>query len=283
MPQGDFFALLGPNGAGKSTTLGIISTLVRKSGGKVEVFGIDLEREPLRAKNFLGIVPQEFNFNNFETVEQTLLRQGPYYGLNARQSKRQAEKYLALLNLEGKAHSHMMDLSGGQKRRVMIARALIHEPQLLFLDEPTAGVDIDIRRSMWAWLKQLNQDGTTVVLTTHYLEEAQNLCRNIAIINCGRVIANTSMRKLLRQLEQNTFLFEAKEPISKEQLQALQKSKPFELQDEHTLRLEVHKTQSLNQILGQLDAAGLALHNIQPEANQLETLFIKLTKHTQCP
>ncbi|WGK69494.1 ABC transporter ATP-binding protein [Candidatus Haliotispira prima] len=276
--QGDFFALLGPNGAGKSTTLGIISTLVRKSSGKVEVFGLDLDREPLRAKSLLGIVPQEFNFHSFETVEQTLVQQGPYYGLNGQESRRQAQKYLELLDLGAKSRSRVMDLSGGQKRRLMIARALIHEPKLLFLDEPTAGVDIEIRRSMWSWLRELNQQGTTVVLTTHYLEEAQNLCRNIAIINHGRVIANTSMRELLRRLDRNTFLFEAKNPVSEEQLARLQQSLPFDRKDEHTLRLEVQKEQGLNQVLEQLAAAGLELHYIQPEANQLETLFVKLTQ-----
>ncbi|MEM9424752.1 MAG: ABC transporter ATP-binding protein, partial [Spirochaetota bacterium] len=276
--EGDFFALLGPNGAGKSTTLGIISTLVRKTHGQVKIFGVDLDREPLRAKSLLGIVPQEFNFNSFETVEQTLSLQGPYYGLKRSQVKKRVEKYLALLGLECKARSRLLDLSGGQKRRVMIARALIHEPKLLFLDEPSAGVDIELRRSMWAWLKELNQSGTTIVLTTHYLEEAQSLCRNIAIINHGRVIANTSMRELLRQLDQNTFLFEARNPIADERLRVLRQKYPFQCLNEHTLRLEVAKEQSLNHILLELDAAGLELHSIQPESNQLETLFVTLTQ-----
>ena len=276
--QGDFFALLGPNGAGKSTTLGIISTLVRKSSGKVHVFGIDLDREPLRIKSLLGVVPQELNFQNFDTVEQNLLVQGPHYGLSRRQSRQQTEKYLALLGLEDKAKSRIVELSGGQKRRLLIARALIHEPKLLFLDEPTAGVDIEIRRSMWKWLRELNEAGTTVVLTTHYLEEAQNLCRNIAIIHCGRVIANTSMRKLLRRLEQSTFLFEAKEPVSEADLERLRRNFSFERRDEHTLSLEIGPTQSLNEVLQQWLKDGLELQNVQPEAGQLETLFVKLTQ-----
>ena len=275
---GDFFALLGPNGAGKSTTIGIISTLVRKTSGTVSIFGIDLDQEPLQAKRLLGVVPQEFNFNLFETVEQTLRIQGPYYGLSLKESKRQAEKYITLLDLEDKARARIMDLSGGQKRRVMIARALIHEPKLLFLDEPTAGVDIEIRHNMWFWFKELNQNGTTIILTTHYLEEAQNLCRNIAIINHGKVIANTGMRQLLNQLEQNRFLFEAQEPISLELLQKLKNRFPFERYNEHTLRLEVPKENGLNEILLHLNAAGLVLHSIQPESNQLETLFVKLTQ-----
>ena len=275
---GDFFALLGPNGAGKSTTIGIISTLVRKTSGIVRIFGVDLDREPLQAKRLLGVVPQEFNFNLFETVEQTLKIQGPYYGLSLRESKRQAEKYIALLGLEEKAKMPIKNLSGGQKRRVMIARALIHEPQLLFLDEPTAGVDIEIRRNMWNWLKELNQSGTTIILTTHYLEEAQNLCRNIAIINHGRVIANTSMRELLGQLEQNSFLFETQAVITTEQLQQAQDGFAFELYNEHTLHLEIPKGTTLNHVLLHLNSIGLVLHSVQPEANQLETLFVKLTQ-----
>ncbi len=281
--QGDFFALLGPNGAGKSTTLGIISTLTRKSDGLVKVFGVDLDREPFLAKSLLGIVPQEVNFHSFETVRQTLQQQGQYYGMSLRQSRQQTQKYLALLELEEKARSRIIDLSGGQKRRVMIARALIHEPKLLFLDEPSAGVDIEIRRSMWGWLRRLNEDGTTVVLTTHYLEEAQSLCRNIAIINHGRVVTRSSMRALLRQLEQTTFLFESQCPVSAAQLEALRRHFPFEQQDEHTVRLEVGKAQSLNRVLQQLNAVGLELHNIRPEANQLETLFVKLTQQDAAP
>ncbi len=274
----DFFALLGPNGAGKSTTIGIISTLVRKTSGTVQIFGVDLDKEPLLAKTLLGVVPQEFNFSLFETVEQTLKTQGPYYGLSLRESKQQAEKYIALLGLEEKAKVPIKSLSGGQKRRVMIARALIHEPKLLFLDEPTAGVDIEIRRNMWNWLKELNKSGTTIILTTHYLEEAQNLCRNIAIINHGRVITNTSMRELLGQLEQNAFLFETQDAITTEQLKQAQNGFPFEFYNEHTLHLEIPKGTKLNQVLLHLNSIGLVLHSVQPEANQLETLFVKLTQ-----
>lgn len=209
--EGDFFALLGPNGAGKSTTIGILSTLVNKSGGTVNVFGHDLDRDPSGLKRCLGVVPQEFNFNQFEKAFDILVTQAGYYGIPAKIAKERAERYLNQLGLWDKRDVSSRMLSGGMKRRLMIARALIHQPRLLILDEPTAGVDIELRRSMWSFLTELNREGITIILTTHYLEEAEQLCRNIGIIDHGQIVKNTSMRELLSQLHVETFLLDLKE------------------------------------------------------------------------
>ena len=211
--EGDFFGLLGPNGAGKSTAIGIISSLVTKTGGSVTVFDHDLDRDKWAAKSCLGLVPQEFNFNNFERVSQIVLNQAGYYGIPRRVARQRAERYLKQLGLWEKRDAVSRTLSGGMKRRLMIARALIHEPRLLILDEPTAGVDIELRRSMWRFLEQINREGTTIILTTHYLEEAEGLCRNIAIIDDGEIIENTETRKLLRRLSTHSFILDVKGPI----------------------------------------------------------------------
>ncbi|MBT4808057.1 MAG: ABC transporter ATP-binding protein, partial [Acidiferrobacteraceae bacterium] len=212
--QGDFYALLGPNGAGKSTVIGILCSLVNKTAGNVEIFGVDIDRDFARAKSFLGVVPQEFNFNIFETPLQIVRNQAGYYGIDRQNALTQAEKYLKLLGLWDKRAERAGELSGGFKRRLMIARALVHEPRLLILDEPTAGVDIEIRRSMWDFLRQINSAGTTIILTTHYLEEAESLCRNIGIINQGTLVENTSMRTLLRQLNVETFVLDLEQPLT---------------------------------------------------------------------
>ncbi|WP_373797084.1 ABC transporter ATP-binding protein, partial [Jeotgalibaca porci] len=206
--EGDFYALLGPNGAGKSTTIGIVTSLVNKTAGQVKVFGYDIDTQLVQAKQQIGLVPQEFNFNPFETVEQIVVNQAGYYGVPRKEALKRSEKYLKQSNLWEKRHVRARMLSGGMKRRLMIARALMHEPKLLILDEPTAGVDIELRRDMWEFLRELNEHGTTIILTTHYLEEAEMLCRNIGIIQSGRMIENTSMKKLLAKLQYETFIFD---------------------------------------------------------------------------
>lgn len=274
--RGDFFALLGPNGAGKSTTLGVISTLVRKTSGKVRVGGYDLDSHPMHVKLQLGVVPQEINISSFDTVEHNLQVQGGYYGLSHRETKKRVSKYLSLLSLEGKAKERAFTLSGGMKRRLMIARALIHEPPLLFLDEPTAGVDIEIRHDMWKLIKELNQNGTTIILTTHYLEEAESLCRNIAIINHGKVVTHSTMKDLLRKLDTTTFRFEFLDTISEEQM----KDHPFQHTciDEHTLSVDINKDTSLNQALDVFMKRNMQLQGVQPDANRLESLFVNITR-----
>ncbi|HEC07301.1 MAG TPA: ABC transporter ATP-binding protein, partial [Thiolapillus brandeum] len=213
--SGDFFALLGPNGAGKSTAIGIFSSLVRKTSGRVEVFGHDLDREPQEVKRHIGLVPQDFNFNQWEPVEEIVINQAGYYGIPRRQAYGKAKRVLKELDLWGKRRAQARSLSGGMKRRLMIARALVHEPPLMILDEPTAGVDIEIRRSMWAFMQQLNADGTTIILTTHYLEEAEQLCRRIAIIDHGRIVDDTTIKALLAKLEKETYVLDLLEPVTR--------------------------------------------------------------------
>ncbi|RLM19528.1 ABC transporter [Brenneria alni] len=269
---GDFYALLGPNGAGKSTTIGIISSLVNKTAGKVQVFGYDLERDVVNAKRQLGLVPQEFNFNPFETVLQIVVNQAGYYGVKRQDALPRAEKYLKQLDLWGKRHERARMLSGGMKRRLMIARALMHEPKLLILDEPTAGVDIELRRSMWGFLKELNAQGTTIILTTHYLEEAEMLCRNIGIIQNGELVENTSMKHLLSKLKSETFMFDlaARSPLPK--LDGYQ----YRLVDTSTLEVEVMREQGLNGLFSQLSAQGIQVLSMRNKANRLEELFVTL-------
>ena len=242
--HGDFFALLGPNGAGKSTTIGIISGLVNKSSGNVQIFDKDLDLDPASAKSYIGLVPQEFNFNQFEPVVEILINQAGYYGINRQLASERAEKYLRQLELWDKRHSMARELSGGMKRRLMIARALIHEPRLLILDEPTAGVDIEIRRSMWDFLRTINQQGTTIILTTHYLEEAESLCKNIAIIDHGIAIENTSMRKLLAQLNMETFILYLDKHIN--DLPQCIPGCGLRIVDQQTLEVDVEKSSSIN-------------------------------------
>lgn len=271
--RGDFFALLGPNGAGKSTTIGIIFSLINKTAGKVKICGIDIDEDFPAAKKYIGIVPQEFNFNIFEKVEHIVTTQGGYYGLPRAIAAQRAEKYLKILGLWEKRNETARSLSGGMKRRLMIARALVHEPQLLILDEPTAGVDIEMRRSMWDFLRALNESGTTIILTTHYLEEAESLCRNIAIIDAGRIIHDGSMRDLLRELHTETFVLDAARPLPA----VLEiPGYPIRRVDDHSLEVLVDKTQSLNAVFAELSRQGIEILSLRNKTNRLEEMFVSL-------
>ncbi|HIF9375795.1 TPA: ABC transporter ATP-binding protein [Photobacterium damselae] len=270
--EGDFFALLGPNGAGKSTTIGIISSLVNKTSGSVSIFGFDLDKQKVEAKNQLGLVPQEFNFNPFETVEQIVMNQAGYYGVERSVAKERAKKYLSQLDLWGKRGERARNLSGGMKRRLMIARALMHEPKLLILDEPTAGVDIELRRSMWTFLRSINEQGVTIILTTHYLEEAEMLCRNIGIINHGELIENTTMKSLLSKLEAETFILDLSAPVETVALEQV----VWRLLDSTTLEIEINKGESLNHVFAQLSEQGINVQSMRNKANRLEELFVTL-------
>lgn len=272
--EGDFYALLGPNGAGKSTTIGIVTSLVNKTAGQVKVFDYDIDKELVRAKQQLGLVPQEFNFNPFEKVEQIVVNQAGYYGVSRREALLRSEKYLNQLNLWEKRGEPARMLSGGMKRRLMIARALMHEPRLLILDEPTAGVDIELRRDMWAFLQSLNNSGTTIILTTHYLEEAEMLCRNIGIIQAGELIENTSMKSLLSKLQYETFIFDLA-PYNSPPVIAGYKSL---LEDPYTLAVEVERGQGVNDIFTQLSDQNIKVLSMRNKANRLEELFLKLTE-----
>jgi ABC-2 type transport system ATP-binding protein len=273
--EGDFFALLGPNGAGKSTTIGILSTLVNKTSGSVKVFGHDLDTAPGQLKRCLGVVPQEFNFNQFEKTFDIVTTQAGYYGIPLKVARARAEQYLTQLGLWDKRDVPSRMLSGGMKRRLMIARALVHEPRLLILDEPTAGVDIELRRSMWSFLSGLNEAGTTIILTTHYLEEAEQLCRNIAIIDHGRIVENTSMRELLGKLHVETFLLDLKH--SQIVAPALQ-GYPVQLLDAHTLEVQVDKSQGISALFTQLAAAQIEVLSLRNKTNRLEELFVSLVE-----
>jgi len=275
--QGDFFALLGPNGAGKSTTIGIISSLVAKTGGRVQVHGVDIDADFPGAKKFLGIVPQEFNFNVFEKVEDILTNQAGYYGIPYGLAKERTEHYLNRLGLAEKRSVPARNLSGGMKRRLMIARALIHSPKLLILDEPTAGVDIEMRRSMYEFLKEINAAGTTIILTTHYLEEAESLCRNIAIINHGKIVTNRSIRELLRDLHKEVFLLDCAGTLPPD-LQVA----GFELtrRDDHCLEVGISKGQDLTQVFSALSERQISVVSMRNEANRLEQMFVNLLEQS---
>ncbi|MBL4608546.1 MAG: ABC transporter ATP-binding protein [Pseudomonadales bacterium] len=271
--QGDFFALLGPNGAGKSTAIGIISSLMNKSEGSVEIFGHDIDVSLSKAKKEIGLVPQEFNFNQFETVYSILITQAGYYGIPASRAKVNTEKYLRALGLWEKRDSPSRMLSGGMKRRLMIVRALIHEPKLLILDEPTAGVDIELRRTMWTFLEDLNKKGTTIILTTHYLEEAESLCRTIAIIDEGKIIRNGSMSSLLKQLNVETLVLDLKEPLSEApKLDGYVCSRV----NDYTLNVEVDIEEGVNKLFALLTERGIKVTSLRNKANRLEELFIRL-------
>ncbi|QTL36006.1 ABC transporter ATP-binding protein [Pseudoalteromonas viridis] len=270
--QGDFFALLGPNGAGKSTTIGVISSLVNKTAGQVEVFGHSIDTDLEAAKSHLGLVPQEFNFNQFETLNQILVNQAGYYGVPRALAHERAEKYLKQLGLLDKKDKQARTLSGGMKRRLMIARALMHEPKLLILDEPTAGVDIELRRSMWDFLREINAQGITIILTTHYLEEAELLCRNIAIIDQGKIVEHTTIKALLAKLDKETFVLDLKAPINPVKLEGYE----YTLTDDHTLEVEVAKSQGLNGVFTQLNEQGNTVLSMRNKANRLEELFVGL-------
>jgi ABC-2 type transport system ATP-binding protein len=273
--EGDFFALLGPNGAGKSTAIGIVSSLVNKSSGTVTVFGHSLDAELEAAKSCLGVVPQEINFNQFEKVSTILLNQAGFYGIPRPVARERMEYWLNQLQLWDKRETISRSLSGGMKRRLMIARALIHEPQLLILDEPTAGVDIEVRRSMWEFLRRINEQGTTIILTTHYLEEAENLCRHIAIIDEGRIIENDRMSTVLRKLQTETFVLNLRGPLRGTlALPGYRVTAP----DETTLEVEVSKEQNLNEIFVALSAAGGEVVSMRNKSNRLEELFMRLVE-----
>lgn len=276
--QGDFFALLGPNGAGKSTTIGIISSLVQKTAGSVHVFDFDIDKQLEEAKLCIGLVPQEFNFNQFETVLQIVVNQAGYYGVPKAVALERAQKYLSQLDLWDKRNSQSRTLSGGMKRRLMIARALMHEPKLLILDEPTAGVDIELRRSMWEFLKQINQQGVTIILTTHYLEEAEMLCRNIGIIDKGVLVECTSMKALLSKLNLETFILDLRRDID---VAPTLEGMVCRLTDPHTLEVDVAKDHNLNDVFTQLTAAKVEVLSMRNKSNRLEELFVELVKKTQ--
>ena len=271
--EGDFFALLGPNGAGKSTLIGICTSLVSKSAGRISVFGHDLDDELEAAKSCIGIVPQEINLNQFETPETIVVNQAGFYGIPRSVARERAEKYLTALSLWDKRHKLARTLSGGMKRRLMIARALMHEPRLLILDEPTAGVDIEIRRSMWDFLRELNARGTTIILTTHYLEEAESLCRNIAIIDQGRIAEADRMDSLLRKLHTESFVLSLRESVSiVPQLEGYD----FDLIDPQTLEVEVSKDRDLNELFARLSADGVHVLSMRNKVNRLEEIFMRL-------
>ncbi|NRB57950.1 MAG: ABC transporter ATP-binding protein [Salinicola sp.] len=273
--QGDFFALLGPNGAGKSTTLGIVCSLVQKTAGQVKIFGIDIDQDFAKAKYALGVVPQEFNFSQFEKVEDIVMTQAGYYGMPMKEARPRCDRLLKDLGLWDKRNGSARMLSGGMKRRLMIARALIHRPRLLILDEPTAGVDIELRRSMWEYMRRINEEeGTSIILTTHYLEEAESLCRNIAIINRGEIIKNTSMRGLLTELDTETFLLDLAEPLD-----VAPRIEGFDAErvDSHQLALSVRKGTDLNDAFQQLTAQGVRVLSMRNRANRLEELFVSMT------
>ena len=273
--EGEFFALLGPNGAGKSTTIGIICSLVRKTGGTVQVFGHDLDAELSAAKRCIGLVPQEFNFNQFEPVAEIVINQAGYYGLPRDLARQRTENYLKQLGLWDKRRQMARELSGGMKRRLMIARALVHEPKLLILDEPTAGVDIEIRRSMWEFLREINGRGVTIILTTHYLEEAESLCRHIAIIDGGAIIENTRMQTLLNRLHVETFVLNLQRPLPETPNIP---GYPLRRVDDWTLEADVAKECGVNRLFQQLSAQGIEVSSLRNKANRLEELFLRLVE-----
>lgn len=276
--QGDFFALLGPNGAGKSTTIGVVTSLITKTSGTVNVFDTDLDENAELAKSYIGLVPQEFNFNGFEQVKHILITQAGYYGMPASDAEPRADELLKQLGLWEKRHTPSRALSGGMKRRLMIARALVHKPKLLILDEPTAGVDIELRRSMWTFLRRINKEGTTIILTTHYLEEAENLCRNIAIIDKGEIVENTDMKSLLNRLDKETFVLDLKYPL----LQTIElDGLDYHHVDDTTIEVELSRGDSLNSIFELLSRHGVEVVSMKNKVNRLEELFLNLVETTE--
>ncbi|MBT8136076.1 MAG: ABC transporter ATP-binding protein [Gammaproteobacteria bacterium] len=274
--EGDFFALLGPNGAGKTTAIGIVTSLVKKTAGTVEVFGHDLDRHTERAKSCIGLVPQEVNFNQFEKPLEILINQAGFYGLSPQLARERAETHLRQLQLWGKRDDIARNLSGGMKRRLMIARALVHQPPLLILDEPTAGVDIEIRRSMWEFMQRINADGTTIILTTHYLEEAESLCRNVAIIDSGRIVEHDRMSRVLRKLHFETFVLDVEA-----KLPATISAEGFTIRRVNDYSLEVDKPQqqSINELFSQLTSQGIHISSMRNKANRLEELFLRMVEN----
>ena len=273
--QGDFFALLGPNGAGKTTAIGIITSLVNKSSGSIEVFGHDMDKELSKAKSCIGVVPQEVNLNLFDFNFNILVNQAGFYGIPRSEGKKRAEQYLKKMQLWEKRKTDARSLSGGMKRRLMVARALVNRPKLLLLDEPTAGVDIELRRSMWSFLESINRQGTTIILTTHYLEEAEHLCRNIAIIDQGNIVKNTSIKNLIKQLNKETFILDLKGEVK--DIKALD-AYPLTMVDSSTIEVSIDKNQSLNQLFSHLTTEGVEVVSMRNKANRLEELFIDMVE-----
>ena len=271
--HGDFYALLGPNGAGKSTIIGIICSLINKTSGQVRVYGVDLDQNPGDARMHIGLVPQEFNFNIFEPVGEILLNQAGYYGIPRKIARHRAETYLKKLELWDRRYDMARELSGGMKRRLMIARALVHQPRLLILDEPTAGVDIEIRYSMWNFMRELNASGTTIILTTHYLEEAESLCNNIAIIDKGVTIEQTDMRSLLNRLNMETFVLYLDHEI--EQLPDCG-DYHVRLLDKSTMEVDKHKDHDLNGLYSRLSQCNIKVVSMRNKSNRLEQLFMSM-------
>ena len=273
--HGDFFALLGPNGAGKSTTIGIITSLIKKTAGKVHIYGLDIDTHFTKAKKYIGLVPQEFSFNQFEPVNEILINQAGYYGVAPRSARIYAKEYLKKLGLWEKRNQEARNLSGGMKRRLMIARAMLHQPQLLILDEPTAGVDIEIRRMIWDFLTELNRQGTTIILTTHYLEEAEKLCRNIAIIDNGKIIADTTMRELLNSSDSESFTLYLAEPIAVDNMPTID-SVILKQIDPYTLEVITSSKTDLARVFTELSRHNIRLLSLRNTSNRLEELFLKL-------
>ena len=276
--EGDFFALLGPNGAGKSTAIGIISSLVKKTEGRVKIFGIDIDDNFEKAKSLIGIVPQEINFNQFETVSEIIINQAGYFGIDRKTAKARTNDVLKQTQLWDKRDEISRNLSGGMKRRLMISRALVHQPKLLILDEPTAGVDIEVRRSMWEFLSKLNESGTTIILTTHYLEEAERLCRNIAIIDNGEIVENTSMQALLQKLRNETFVFECATEVG--EMPNLPGTEVLQL-DSRRFEIVIDNGRSLNQIFKTLSESGIQVESMRNKNNRLEELFLNLVNSNE--
>ncbi len=273
--EGQFFGLLGPNGAGKTTTIGIVTSLVTKTAGTVKVFGIDIDDDFPAAKRLIGVVPQEFNFSIFEKVQDIVTQQAGYYGIARQEALHRSEKYLRKLGLWEKRHAAARELSGGMKRRLMIARGLVHDPKLLILDEPTAGVDVEMRRGMWDFLEEINREGRTIILTTHYLEEAEQLCNQIAIITRGKIVENTSKRELLRKLDKETFIFDTKDPVR--EIGSLANVE-FSLIDDTTIKVTKNRTQSMNHIFDHLDGLNIVVESMRNKTNRLEELFMEMVE-----
>lgn len=273
--EGSFYALLGPNGAGKTTAIGIVTSLVNKTSGSVKVFDYDIDTQLAVAKSCIGLVPQEINFNQFESVTTILVNQAGFYGIPRQVAHERLEKYLNALQLWDKRNAISRSLSGGMKRRLMIARALMHEPKLLILDEPTAGVDIEVRRTMWSFMRDINIAGTTIILTTHYLEEAESLCSHVAIIDKGRIIENDRMSRVLRKLQTEVFVFNLRNPVTSAPVMPGYQVK---LVDDHTLEIEVSKEQNLNEIFSHLSGAGIDVLSMRNKSNRLEELFMRLVE-----
>lgn len=274
--EGDFFALLGPNGAGKTTLINIVTGLVNKEGGTVIIGGISLDEEPARAKLHIGVVPQEFNFGIFEKVEDIVVDQAGYYGIPPQQARVAAEKYLRKLGLWEKRHEQARSLSGGMKRRLMIARGLVHAPHLLILDEPTAGVDIELRRGMWDFLRELNESGVTIILTTHYLEEAEQLCRNVAIIHQGEIVTHGEMKSLLAGMERQTVIFDLERDVTQAELQQILKFSP--VSTPQTIEMTLTRENTLDRAIHALHGLDLKVKSVRNKSNRLEEFFVEMTQ-----